>query len=364
MKKDQISIALKTLEQTSQRHKLLKNIEKHNWEESEEKLNIFWVLSWKQKENIRILLTNTNPEKKLNPEVLRESKKIASKIIRIISSLSSDGFNIWNTNIEKKINQIMKTWGNALEFFILWALIENKTDKDNIFEKWPIEFDWNKIDFLHKKWNLKFWIQLTTTESKNIWRKKEDMHNLQFAIDNDWNFPTTKKSFLPEKDWSLKNKTPRNKLNKKNYSPYYLPDISVLLVINSEISREINSDNNLLYDTYIKWKTNKFDSRNPNKYLPENIKNELDFISKTYFIVIEKFLELVKNNDKIFKKMKNFKFSLWELWETIVSIIPETKTINFICFPYWKSSNEAIYNLEFYLTEKFIKKIRQKENKD
>lgn len=59
------------------------------------------------------------------------------------------------------------------------------------------------------------------------------------------------------------------------------------------------------------------------------------------------------------KKPKNYKFDLWNLWEATVSINPETKTINFICFPKENKSNEAIYNIEFYLTEKFFKKWKK-----
>lgn len=352
MKKDQISQAIKTFSQVSKRHEFLKNITISE-EADEIKKEIFWILSKKEKENLRILLTSKDPRKKLNKEVYLETKKNLVKIFRIISSFTSDWYNISSINIEKNINSLMKTWWTALEFFILSSLTENKKEKDRI-EKWPKELEENKIDFIHKNSeNINFWVQLTTTESENIHRKKEDLKNLQFAIDNNWNFPKIQK-------WNNNyTKNPKIKLSKKNFSTRYLPDIAVLFTINSETSKKINSDNSLLIWAYEKWKSEKFKSKKPNYFLPENIQKEIDFSSKSYFLVLENFLKIIKEN-KNFKNINNQRINLWDFWEAEIKTNLKEKTITFKCFQ--KNNNEANYEIEFYLTEKFLNKISKEKN--
>lgn len=350
MKSVEISKLIQIFKKKSIRHKFLKNLISSNSQDSISTI-VFSVLSWEEKQNLRILLTNSNPKSKLSPIVFRETKRNLIKILRIISSFETDWSKASKIDLKKSFDWKMKTNWVALEYFIIDSIL--RWNPDFKIEKWPLELEWNQIDLVHIDKTNHYWIQITTTEEKNIWKKYTDMKDLQFSIDSWWEFKYSWK----ESDEKIRYNN-KNKLIKENFSWKYIPDAPILFVLNSYTSRKVmNRKNNILWNAFNEWWKDKYPFWWPSIYLEEKIQEELIFIQKSYREVFEEFNKLLLEKKKL-QKTKDYKFDLKTIeGEVYVEINPSEKKVIFTCFPKNWDNWESIYKLHFYLTKKLLDKF-------
>ena len=270
----------------------------------------------------------------LSKEVKRECKIIWLKLIKVLSSVST-----WQ--IKNSIQQKLWNCWVALEFFLLDKLIRKNKKNDEIsFEKWPLEFDNEKIDFLSsyqlENDRIIIWNQLTTTESKRINNKDNEVRWVWDRLDN--------------QKW---------KINENNFSITQIPDLPILFVINSKTSREVNkwigSRTNILKEAYLKWKDEGFKEWWPSLYLEEDIQRELDLISISYTEIIKEFIRFIKE-ENLEKPWNYISKSNW-VWIVHIKYDSENMEYEASFFEKTKRWEDFIFSLKFYITNKFLKKI-------
>jgi hypothetical protein len=222
-------------------------------------LSIWWILNNIDKENLLRLLelknSDSNVLQDISPEVLREYKKIWIKIIRFIDSLWTHKKTCIENWANNQIYHNMKIPWVALEYFLLDAIKRFYPQKNDFIEaeKWPSELEWKKVDFVLNLYrNLKLWIQLTLSEWSLINKKRNDVHNTREYINNT--------------EWQKK--------QEKLMSSKYIPDVPILMIINSDTSRQAYHDN-ILLKAFEVWKQDWFPNWWPGKYLSPKIQKEL-----------------------------------------------------------------------------------------
>jgi hypothetical protein len=292
---------------------------------------VWWII---KKSDLKKLNEFLSDWKEISKEVEKECKKIGIVLLRVLSSIST--WDIQNTFIVKLSNPWI-----ALEFFLLDKLKrKNKENSKVDFEKWPIEFDSKKIDFISsykfKYTTIKIWNQLTTSRRDRISIKSRDVRNAWKTLDK-WK-------------WLI---------NKKNFSSKFIPDLLALFVINSETSRQINLwplwKQNILKDAYLKWKDDGFKKWWPSLYLEERFQNELDLISVSYPKLVKEFLSFVKRW-KLYTPCYYTK-RFWEEWVCRIKYNSKNKEYRLNFFQIKNTKKEFLYSIKFFITDKLLKKI-------
>lgn len=310
-------------------------------------LSVWWILNQEDKENLLRLLDyyddiQNDLEEDIDPNLLREFKKIGIKIIRFIDS-------IWT---HKKV--YLKKWENnelkhkmrlpwvALEYFLIDSisrLYESESEKP-IVVKWPSELEWKKVDFIlntHK--NIKIWIQLTLSEWSSISKKKSEMHNSRININKD--------------DWIKK--------QEKLMSSKFIIDAPVFMIINSDISRQ-TYHNWILLTAFNKWEENWFPSWWPSIYLEEKIQKELKKIWFSVPHTTNIALDFIKNvyekwDPKKYQELKIKNMYLVYDWDKVkISFFKKEKD--------WTKKSNFIYSIEIYITDILLKKLLEKKDND
>lgn len=304
---------------------------------------IWWVIRKSDFENLREYWIW---EKELKKEIKIECKETVVSLLRVLSSIST--WYIQNNLLEKFSN----CWV-ALEFFLIDKLMrKNKKNHAINFEKWPLEFDAGKIDFLTKyNTNLGRIIignQLTTTESKWINTKYNDVREAWIRLDR--------------QSWRIKDKT---------FSSNQIPHIPSLFIINSHTSREVNKgvngNNNILKQAYIQWKKWGFKTWWPSQYLEKEIQDELNIIGVSYPKIVTEFINFVQKNNLEKPHMYIIKYR-----DSIIHMKYDSENAEFewSFFKEKKWWEEFIYSVKFYITNKFLrvlnipKNIIRKSNED
>lgn len=310
-------------------------------------LSVWWILNKTDKNNLLRLVSYFKKKKKwlliedyeeYDPIFKRELIKIWIKLVRFIDSIwNSENYSLWYLDISKLHNKMDIPW-NALEYFLIDQIIRiNKKSINKVkVEKWPSELEGKKVDFmLNTAKNIKLWIQLTLSEWYKIPKKQKELSISAYKIESD----------LWEKKW------------KKGMSSKFIPDVPVLVIVNSELSKEAYN-NDILSIAFNKWKENWFKSWWPSQYLSENIRKELAFISLNLSENIEEAFKFIKaiylhnqiNIDKIHEKQIGNLHIIYDSWnKVIISYYDRDKN--------WKLKSHFTYSIEIFITSKLLKKL-------
>lgn len=304
---------------------------------------VWWILSHEQKVEIYkyFMWIPWHVESK-------EVKKLILDVAHFIKNTIINSYSKSSGNLSSNIYEIIsKNKWIALEYFILDSLLRNWVNAD----KWSPNLDHNKIDFLTELDWIFFWNQLTFVDDVDKkWQKSTYLNNLSVEIDSQ----THKKSgYYNLSCWSKK-----YHLNDNNFSIKSLPDIIVFFVINSAFSREL-SKSNLLSNAYLEWEISWYNDSWPSIYLENYIQCELDIIWKTYKEWINIFLNFIKNLDNLNRTKQFIVDSNW--WFFISKYSPDTKSFELSFYKSLENWKEFIYSLNFYLTNKFLKKVWRSE---
>jgi hypothetical protein len=306
-------------------------------DESKDSVNeiIWWVIRESDHVNLKNFWLWENIQDK---EVIKSCKEISIKLMRVLSSISVKEIK------NSFIGRLSNCWV-ALEFLLLDKLIRNNEGSENInFEKWPLELDNAKVDFLSSfkidSWKAIIGNQLTTTESRRINSKNNEIKKVSEKIDTKW--------------WIIDDGI---------ISTSYMPDILSLLMINSHTSEEINkgltSNNNIWKQAYIEWKKDGFSKWWLSKYLEKKVQNELDLISMSYTEITEEFIRFTK--DENLKKPTLYTLNNSKLWFIHIKYDSENWEYEASFYKREKGKQDFIYSLKFYLTNRFLEKIWRKE---
>ncbi len=199
-------------------------------------------------------------------------------------------------NWERHFKNITKNPWQIFEYFLVDYLERTKNDFKE-YKKYNFKFnhtkatpeqDQEKIDFLStlftedenlEKNKITFWVQLTTEKSKAMFKKD------------------SKNMWISKKESSVKKISKKIEKNRfKNYSKIYIPDLMVLLVVNSHINRLLNIENNNIFkDAFNQWKAENFSSSWPNKFLNKSVQDDFKLISTWYHYWLKNFYRFLKN---------------------------------------------------------------------
>ena len=272
--------------------------------------------------------------KVIDEEVKLECRKLWVRLINLLSSTS-------NWAIENYLERKLNNKWVAFEYFMREAIERNKNDNEDnqIKVEWvPLEFDSKKIDFLGikkiRKKVIRFWIQLTTTQSAKINSKERDVEHAKNEID---------------RESSL--------FNNKSFYPTKTPDLPVLFVVNSIISERLNTNDwiNIFREAYISWEKDWFKELSPISYLDKDIKDELNMIWKLYHEMTNIFIGFMQSNEDLERPQKRSIFN--KEWEFDIEYNSERNycTINFSK----KNENdkEFVFSQSFKITNKFLRKL-------
>jgi len=320
---------------------IFENPEWKNIEYSTLDTEVFWKMNKKQKKQLFDYIDWNIEDKK----VKKELNLFWKKIINLLSSIYSEVPNTESKTVQTKIEQEMKTAWQALERFIIYSIENFWTDINLSTGKSKIEYEGEKIDFYSKykiHWTNKqihFANQLTV--KIDITKKQQEINNLAYIIDN----PTKYKNI------------DTTQLTQNNYREENIPDLPILFLIKNWLQQFVIKNNRMLYNndfnhTYQKiwinnpieniWKKNQ-DKKNNSKYLKS--------IWTSYSVLISYFIEKIKEIDL----SKDFSDKSYKIWKWHADIDYNNKT-NIFRIHFLKSDNTA-YILEFYLTNKFLKKL-------
>jgi len=311
-------------------------------EYSELDTEIFWKVNKKQKQ----LLFDYIDWKDLDKKTKKEVNLFWKKIIDLLSSVYSEVPSQESINLETKIRQEMKDWWQALERFLIYSISKNWSDINLKIKKSKNEYEWNKIDFI-SHYNI-YWenTKINFANQVTAWfvleKKKNDLNNLAYSLDN------------PEEQVNNKKIA---KLDNKSYRKENIPDLPILFYVRNwlqNITRDhtqLNYFNKAYKEIWHKdiltnvWKTENWKRKN---------KESLLYIWESYPILISHFLDIIKeidlNNDYSEENIKKAK------WNLNIDYNSKTNIFSMI-FSKNNSYKNIEYWLDFYITNKFLKKI-------
>ncbi|MDQ7008969.1 MAG: hypothetical protein Q9M94_01610 [Candidatus Gracilibacteria bacterium] len=240
----------------------------------------------------------------------------------------------------------MKVAGQALERFIIHVIKSYSTDINlSDIYKSKTEYEGNKIDFVSNyniygtDINIHFANQLTAKDNHSS--KNDDLSNLAYLLDNP-DFNTKHPETIA--------------INNDTYRKENIPDLPILFSIKNGLQRigQNQSWNNPLSNSYKEIGIKKVtENVGKGKRIKSSNKTDFDSIGVSYPVILSYFLEQIKNIDlnsnceeKNIKKGKGYMDIFYNSKKSIYSVI------------FKKDKNkETSYLMDFYITEKFLKKI-------
>lgn len=286
-------------------------------------LKIFWVITQKQ---FNLLNSYVKWDLINNHKLKREAQKIGIRLLRILEN--SEKYKI-KIDFDKE-NIVNKNPWLALEYFIVEIVSRLHNYNWIKIEKWPAELEPNKIDFVLTKDRIKYWIQLTTVESSEIYKKTGDITALCWYCNS----------------WEL------DKVLKWKISSQFIPDVPILMVVNSYISR-LTNHNWILGIAYSKWKENWY-NKTPTYYISnKHAREELYQIWLSLPNMISEWVKFIKANysDQKIKEQR-----IWNLW-FYFDWKDNLKISYYSQNPNDKNVQEFIYSIEIFITKKLLRKL-------
>lgn len=304
-------------------------------------LSVWWILNKIDKQRLIHLIEQCEWINcyEIPPQIKRELKRIWIKIIRFIDSIWTHQ-KAYIENWEKnELASKMKIPWIALEYFLIdtiTRLYKKRKIKVNA-EKWPSELEWKKIDFILNYENIKLWIQLTLSEWSIVARKQKELSEKVYKIEAD--------------SWEQKEVL--------SISSKYIPDAPVLMIINSETSRQAHN-NNILLTAFNKWQKNWFNTWWPTRYLWKDTQEELNKIWLSFPYVIDialKFIKTIYNKWDInrYREKAINNLHLTYDWDKLKISFFDTEEK-------WNKDSKFMYSIEIFITSKLLKKIWVRRN--
>ena len=320
---------------------IFKDYNNIEWKYSELDTEIFWKLSEENKNKIFDYIDWKDLDKKTKKEI----NLFWKKIIDLLSSIYSELPSTESDTVQDRINIEMKRAWNALERFIIYSINKNWTDINLEIKKSKNEYEWNKIDFESKyniySENIKINFANQLTAWFNLDKKKIDLNNLAYSLDN------------PDKKVNNKNVA---KLNITNYRAENIPDLPILFYVRNwlqNLTRDFKDTN--YFNKAYKEIWNKPILENVWKMKDDKEQNRKLLLSiwKSYPIIISLFIEKIKDIDLSTNySEENIKKAKW-----FIDINYDAeRNIFSVKFKRNDNSNNIEYWLDFYITNKFLKK--------
>ncbi len=301
-------------------------------------LSVWWIITKQDKYDLLRLLDyyknkKSNTEESIDPNLLREFKKIWVKIIRYIDSIWKPEKYMWS-----KISRISIFPGLELEYLLIDSLSRLHKDKKIKIEKWPNELDWKKIDFILNQDGIKLWVQLTLTILKNQNKKRAEVRNVRNNMNN--------------KKW--------NRKQKESLSSRYISDAPLLMIIDPNMSKTTYK-NRLNPDNVLKdWQRDWFPSWWPSPYLCKEKQKKLEEISislydtiKTAFNYIKEIYERWEQDEYEEQQIKNM-YLIYNWSELEISYYKNEQD--------WRTEENFLYSIEIFITDKLIEKLLANHN--
>ncbi|MDD5769447.1 MAG: hypothetical protein PHE25_00620 [Candidatus Gracilibacteria bacterium] len=286
-------------------------------------LKVFGIIT---QEQFNLLQRYVSGELNGNHKLKREAQKIGIRLLRILQEHKGNKINI---NFDQS-NLFRSRPGVALEYFIIELVSRLHKSNGVKIEKGPEELEPNKMDFVITKEGIKYGIQLTTVESIHIREKNRDIKKLRGYC----------------------NSGVMVRYLKGKISTHFIPDVPILMVVNSHISRLANR-NGVLGLAYARWKKNGY-KNTPDYYISnKHARAELKEIGLSLPNVIGEGVKFIKARyweQKIAEqRMGNLIFSFNGRNNLKISYYSQSLSNT--------DKQEFIYSIEIFITTKLLKKL-------